>query len=352
MTFQNYKKLLAITAVLLGLAGGLTLAAWYRENNTPFVSTDFLMDTFIEQKLYGKNAEDAVNEISTKLQEFENTFSMHQENSDISRLNAAAGGDAINLSEDVYRLLERGKKLSLLSEGAFDLTVAPLTQIWQITADNPRIPSTNEITMALEMVDANDLILEEGAAKLNYKGQAIDLGGIAKGAACDIVREVAEKYDIDCGYVSIGGNLVVLQQKPLGRDFYFGVRDPAGTASDAVCAITLYGKTMATTGAYERYFEKDGKIYHHVIDPQTGWPAESDLLSVSVISEDGTLADYLSTTLFVLGKDTVLNCLGRSDFQVIAVGKDGNIYCSADLKQNIVLTENSTNYDFVYGERE
>ena len=109
---------------------------------------------------------------------------------------------------------------------------------------------------------------------------------------------------------------------------------------------------MATTGTYERYFEEDGIVYHHVLDPETGWPADSDLLSVSVISEDGALADFLSTTLFVLGKEIVLTCLEHSDFQVIAIGEDGKIYCSSSLEDVIVPTESSTAYEFVYGEKE
>lgn len=352
MTSQKCKQIMAGIAIALGVAGGLSLAAIYRKANTAAVSTDFVMDTFVEQKLYGENAQAAVQEISAKLREFEQAFSMHLEDSEISRLNAAAGGEAVELSEPVYELLQRSRELSLQSQGAFDVTIAPLTKVWGITSEHPSVPSEQERTAAMALVNANDLILGEGTARLAREGQAVDLGGIAKGAACDIVRETAEKYGIDCGYVSIGGNMVVLEKKPLGRDFYFGVRDPAGEATDSICALALYGKTMATTGAYERYFEEDGVIYHHVLNPQTGWPADSDLLSVSVISEDGALADYLSTTLFVLGKETVLSCLERTDFSVIAVGEDGTIYCSASLEDQLKPTEHSSNYEFVYGEKQ
>lgn len=350
MNSQTCKKTMAAVAVVLGVAGGLTLASWYRKANTPAVSIDFMMDTLVEQKLYGECAEEAVKEISARLNDFECTFSMHRDDSVISRLNAAAGKEAVELPDEVYALLEKGKDLSLASQGAFDLTIAPLTQVWGITSENPTVPSDSKIAEALELVDASSLILKNGTAQLTEVGQAVDLGGIAKGAACDIVRETAEAYGIDCGYVSIGGNMVVLEEKPLGRDFYFGVRDPQGNAQDSICALTLYGKTMATTGAYERYFEENGTVYHHVLDPNTGYPADSDLLSVTVISEDGALADFLSTTLFVLGKDVVRNCLEREDFQLIAVADDGTVYCSESLKSVIVPTEISANYEFVYGE--
>ena len=352
MTRQKIIKILGVSLVFCGVSTALLFANEYRKNSRPAVATDFIMDTFVEQKLYGENASEAIQEIAARLRDFEGAFSMHLADSEIDRLNQSAGVGPVVLSKQVYELLKRSKELSLASEGAFDVTIAPLTTVWGITSETPSIPLEEEIAEAMALVDANDLILyENGLAELSREGQAVDLGGIAKGAACDIVRQVTEKYDITSGYVSIGGNIVALQKKPLGSDLWFGVRDPQEGASDSVCALKLYGKTMATTGGYERYFEQDGVTYHHVLDPQTGWPADSDLLSVSVICEDGTLADYLSTTLFVLGKETVLDCLDRRDFQLIAIGEDGNIYCSTSLKGDI--QENpGADYNFVYGERQ
>ncbi len=351
MITEKHRQWMAVAAVFLGVGGGLWLGSWYRKANTPAVTVDFIMDTVVEQTLYGENAQLAAAEIAQRLQDFEKNFSMHLPNSPISQLNDAAGREAVQLPEDVYALLYRSRELSLQSMGAFDVTIAPLTKAWGITSEHPSVPSAEALAEAMALVDASALQLnEDGTAMLERAGQAVDLGGIAKGAACDIVRDVAEEYGITKGYVSIGGNMVVLEEKPLGRDIYIGVRDPQGTASDAMAAVTLYGKTMATTGAYERYFEEEGVRYHHVLDPQTGYPADNNLLSVSVISEDGTLADFLSTTLFVLGRETLLTCLERDDFQVIAVGKYGQVYCSASLKGEIQPTQNSSAYEFVYGE--
>ncbi len=350
MTSQNTKQLMSVFAALLATAGGLWLGSSYRRANRPALSTDFVMDTFVEQKLYGENAKAAVEEISARLRDYEQRFSMHLDSSEISKLNAAAGKGTVELSEDVLELLSRGRELSLCSKGAFDITIAPLSQTWGITSESPSVPTEAAIEEAKTLVNAADLLLHgDGTAELKREGQAVDLGAIAKGAACDIVREVAAEYNIRRGYVSIGGNIVALEQKPLGSDFWFGVRDPEGDASASICAVQLYGKTMATTGGYERYFEEDGVRYHHVLDPQSGAPADSDLLSVTVICEDGALADYLSTTLFILGKDTVLSCLDRDDFQLIAVGEDGTVYCSAALEGELSLPGNAAVYDFVYG---
>lgn len=350
MISQKQKQVIALFAVLGGAAAILGLAYSYRQANTPATAVDFIMDTVVEQKLYGAKAKEATAEISARLQAFEQSFSMHLPESEITKLNQAAGKEAVKLSDDVYALLSRSKELSLLSEGAFDVTIAPLSNVWGVTSESPSVPEEAELLAAQELVNINDLILgENNSAMLAREGQAVDLGGIAKGSACQIIFDVAEEYGISTGYVSIGGNMVVLEKKPLGRDLQFGVRDPAGDSSQAICALTLYGKTMATTGGYERYFEEDGVRYHHVLDPQTGWPADSDLLSVTVISEDGTLADYLSTTLFVLGKETVLNCLDRTDFQVIAVGDDHRVYCSTTLEGELIPMSDG-NYTFIYGE--
>ena len=189
----------------------------------------------------------------------------------------------------------------------------------------------------------NDIFLK----KYNIKQEDFDQAEMT----WEDLEKVAEEYGITRGYVSIGGNIVALEEKPLGSDLWFGIRDPQRGANDAVCAVQLYGKTMATTGGYERYFEQDGVKYHHVLDPQTGYPADSGLLSVTVISKDGALADYLSTTLFVLGKDTVLDCLDRSDFQLVAIDEEGIVYCSESLKGDL-KADPAASYEFVYGERQ
>lgn len=352
MISQKAKSIMLALAAICGVSTGLFLSAQYRKANVLTVSTDFVMDTFVEYKMYGENGKDALMEISRQLRDFESKFSMHRADSEISSLNQASGKNAVALSSEVHSLLERAKALSLASEGAFDITIAPLTKIWGITSETPTVPSDEEISEAMALINADELILwGENRAELLREGQAVDLGGIAKGAACDIVRQVAEEFGITRGYVSIGGNIVALEKKPFGSDFWFGIRDPQRGANDSLCAVQLYGKTMATTGAYERFFEQDGVTYHHVLDPQTGWPADSDLLSVSVICEDGALADYLSTTLYVLGKETVLDCLERQDFQLIAVGEDGNVYCSSSLKGEM-RADPAAAYEFVYGERQ
>ena len=350
MQHKKWKKI-AVAAVLISAAeGALWFMREYNLSQKPAVSTDFIMDTIIEQKFYGKNAELAVQDINEALRQFEAKASMYRKSSEIASLNEAAGTE-VALSPEIYDLLKKSKELSQQSQGAFDITVGPLTKLWGVTSSDPHVPEEEDLAKAMSLVGIEDLHLndENRTAKLLHKGQAVDLGGIAKGAVCDIVRDVAEQYGITTGYASIGGDMVVLDGKPRNRDFTFGIRDPKGTDSQAIGAVMLYGQTMATTGGYERFFEEDGVTYCHVINPKTGWPAESDLLSVSVISEDGALADFLSTTLFILGKDSVIRCLDRTDFQVIALAEDDIVYCSKSLEGKILPVPDAHPYQFVYG---
>ena len=338
----NIKKILlaGTTMLLLGL---IVIGANLRlQNRKPAVSTNFIMDTVIEQKLYGKNREQAVAEINRRLQEYEKLCSMYVPESEISRLNANAGKTWTQLSPQTLNLVKRAKEFGERSQGLLDITIAPLTKLWGITEEHPKVPPKTEILAAKELVDYRDILIDEDKVMLRREGQSIDLGAAAKGAACDIVREVAQEYEITAGYVSIGGNLIVLGEEPGGAEWRFGVRDPAGDASEYIGTLTLTGKTMATTGTYERWFEEDGKRYHHVLDPRTGYPAESDLTSVSVISEDGLLADCLSTAFFVAGREEALAHMNETEYQLIIADIDGNVTYSPGLAENFQPNKEKT----------
>lgn len=238
----------------------------------------------------------------------------------------------MEVSQRTFDLLQRAKELSEQSDGAFDITIAPVVELWGITSDHPHVPTDEELAQAMALMGLEDLVLDEEACTvyLTRPGMAIDLGGIAKGWTADQLREYARELGAERGYVSLGGNLMIIGERPDGDPFKFGLRDPQGDASTYLGTVTLEdGCTMATTGGYERYFEEDGIRYHHVLDPRTGYPADSDLLSVAVISKDGTLADYLSTTLFVPG---VGGSQGRRGFGGLRPGNGGSGEQCLDLR--------------------
>jgi thiamine biosynthesis lipoprotein len=175
-------------------------------------------------------------------------------------------------------------------------------------------------------------------------GMKLDLGGAAKGMAAGMMREIAVKNNVS-GFLSIGGNMLVVGTKPDQSDFSVGIRDPRGESTDYFATVTLDGYTMATTGDYERYFEQDGVRYHHVIDPFTGYPSTQDLISVTVISEDGLLADCLSTAIFLQGSECLSDYFSRSDCMVLAVTDTFEVYASPDFWERMTPLE-GTKYTF------
>lgn len=308
---------------------------------------DFRMDTWISQEWYGELAEETCEEIDSALAEMEKQVSLYVEESDISRINAAAGREYVRVSEDVFYLIKGSLAVCKEYNGRFDISVAPLSILWDVTSSEPHIPSDDDIVAAKSIVDYRKVLLDEDSCSvmLTDEEMMLDLGGAAKGWAADNVRKIAEKNNVS-GFISIGGNMLVIGKKPNGSDFIVGIRDPRGTSNDYFATLDMEGYTMATTGDYERFFEQDGVRYHHVIDPFTGYPADSGLISVTVISKDGLLADCLSTAVFLEGKDGLDKALARDDCMVIAVCEDKTVYVSESLRSRLSENE-AAGYKFV-----
>lgn len=311
----------------------------------PAIQTGFVMNTYIEQKTYdtSPDVQEKLKQVYDALAEFEDRVSMYLPDSEISNLNTHSGVMPVKVSDDVFQLLSRSKELCLQSEGRFDITIGALTKLWGITSDSPRVPSEEEINAAKKLVDINKLELdaEEKTAKLNAPYMSVDLGGAAKGFACDLARKKYQELGLSCCLLSLGGNVYSFGSKPDGTAFIIGLRDPLGEAEDQFATVTAPDRVISTTGGYERYFEQDGKRYHHVLDPKTGYPAQTDLLSVTVIAKEGVLADCLSTSLFVGGKEVALKNLNQADFDVIAVDQEKNVYVSEGIRSKLHLEENS-----------
>lgn len=316
-----------------------------QQEETPYTQQDFAMDTLIVQSIYGDLGEEAAAANKTLLDDLENKLSMYKQDSEISQVNAKAGLTEVRrleVSDDTYNLLVRGKELGEQTQGLFDITIGPLSRLWNITGENPQVPSEDEITKTLSYVDYTQLSFDDSnhSVRLQKPFMQIDLGGIAKGYACDKIKASMAEQGVTSATVSLGGNVLVIGKKPNGEDFSVGIRDPFGGDNDIMGTLAAPDKILATTGAYERYFEQDGKVYHHVLDPRTGYPCETELASVTVISEDGTLADCLSTTFYIAGKQAVLDNLNNyEEFALIAIDQDKNVYISDSLKDSFTLSE-------------
>ncbi len=322
----SLKKTAAVFTGLMLLLSGCSASSGTAKSAE---STAFLMDTVVTQQWYGEKAEETCTEIEEALLELEKKISLYDPESEISAINEAAGKAYVPVSEEIYELIAAEKEFCAESGGVYDITIAPLVMEWDITGEHPHVPTESQIREAQSGIDYTKILLDEEqrAVMLAEEGMMLDLGGAAKGMAAGAMREIVEENGVS-GYLSLGGNMLVSGKKPDGSDFVVGIRDPLGDANSYFATVTLDGYTMATSSAVERFFEEDGVIYHHILDPFTGYPAQTDLLSVSVISEDGLLADTLSTVVFLKGSGCFPEYLNREDCMVVAVTKDKKVYAS------------------------
>ena len=232
------------------------------------------------------------------------------------------------------------------TDGVFDITIYPVKDAWGFTTQNYRIPSEEELKGLLENVNASKIQYDKASKKVALPaGVKIDFGGIAKGYTSSRIMGIYKKCGVTSGMVSLGGNVQLLGAKPDGSFWRVAVQSPDDT-NDYLGVLEAEDKAVITSGGYERYFEENGKIYHHIIDPTTGYPAENGLKSVTIVSDDGTLADGLSTSLFIMGKDKACDFWKEhSDkFDMILMTDDNELYVSegiadvfsSDLTTNIV----------------
>ena len=302
----------------------------------------FAMDTVMEVAAYGEHAEQAVKYTEKRIEELENRLSRTKADSLVSGLNR--DGSIRHLTYDYWNLIARAKEYRDATNGAFDITIAPVMDAWGFTGDSFRVPEQSELDTLLKKVnsDAIQMLGSPSDSVTLGEGQAIDLGGIAKGYTSDLVEQTFRANGIESGKISLGGNVFVLGGKPDGSDWRVGIKDPRNE-SGLAAILSLRDAYAITSGGYERYFEENGKTYHHIIDPSTGYPADSGLLSVTVVAADngpdwagagnGAMCDAFSTALFVMGEEQALDFWrnGGYDFDLVLVTEDGRVVITAGL---------------------
>ena len=263
------------------------------------------MDTAMRVTAYGDRAKEAVQAAEEEIKRLDALFSVGNASGDIARLNENASAV---VSGETCELINRSKELYNSTGGALNIAVYPLMEAWGFTSGEYRVPEQKEIDAMLTCMDVDEISCDENTGEVILpEGMGIDLGAIAKGYTSARLMDVFVSYDIASAIVSLGGNVQALGNKPDGTKWRVAVEDPFSEEGDSYAGILeITDQAVITSGAYERYFEQDGKRYHHIIDPATGYPAENGLASVTVVSQDGALADALSTALFVMGKDKAL----------------------------------------------
>ncbi len=311
-----------------------------------------LLGTVCSINAYDDGSEKLYTAIFNRLEEIDDDFNVNKSQSEISLINSNAGIAPVKVSEDVYYVVKTALQFSGLTKGAFDPTIGPVVALWGINTDHARIPEKNEIEQALRFVDYTKVILDDKGQTvyLTEKGMSIDLGGIAKGYACDEVVKILKHNKVKRAVVDLGGNVYVWGTKKDGSRWKVGVRNPESNAADPALALSLYNSTVVTSGVYERYFIQDGIRFHHIINPEDGYPCQNDLLSLTVVCESSIIADALSTSLFLLGQDKgfefveKLSQTNEFDFvpDVIYISKEHEVVASSNLRNS--LTAVNENY--------
>ena len=299
------KECLKKSLFLVFLAAGLSAAGCHRaEQKTELSKTEFVIGTVCNITLYNQAEADGVyRDIFSRLREIENRMSVNIPDSDVSRINDAAGKEPVQVHEDVFEVIERAVYFAGISGGAFDPTVGPLVSLWGIGGNNPRLPSQAEIDAVLPLIDWRDIELnrEQHSVLLKRQGMALDLGAIAKGYAADEAAKIIRKAGLKRAIVDLGGNIMLYGQKPDKSLWRVGIQNPLQSRGDFIGVVQAREQTVVTSGVYERFFEADGVRYHHLFDPHNGYPARTGLLSASIITGVSMDADGLSTVIFVLG---------------------------------------------------
>lgn len=302
------------------------------------------MGTVISQRVYGEKAEIAAMKVEEEMKRLESLMSFFLDSSEISRLNRAAGKQAVELGCESLYVLNRAKYFSEICKGTFDITIGPVAKLWGIFTDHAKVPSRGEINEALSLTGYKDITIDNGlgTAKLEKAGESVDLGAIAKGYTADRAIEIYKQYGIESAFINLGGNVMVLGNKPDDSPWKIGIQNPLLQRGQCLGAVKAVDKTIVTSGDYVRYFEKDNIKYHHILDPRTGYPADSGLMSTTIVSEKSIGADALSTAIFILGLEEGMKLInGIKNMEGIFITKDKEIYVTEGLKEDFILFEDT-----------
>lgn len=292
------KKIRGIGCLILAFI--FTFTGCASSSKEPISCVDTLFDTVINIQIYDDVSENLLSECLTICRDYENKFSRTKESSEIYQLNHA-NGQSVTLSDDTVELLELGIYYSKLSNGVFDITVGGLSELWDFKNNTGTIPSQDKIKEALSHVDYRNIRITGNTVRLLDKEMIVDLGGIAKGYIADQLKEYLISQGVEHALINLGGNVLAIGNKPDGTDFTIGIQKPFDENGTAITALEINEQSLVSSGNYQRYFEKDNKIYHHILDTSTGYPQNNNLYGVTILCNSSAEADALSTICFSLG---------------------------------------------------
>lgn len=330
------KKILYILLVTLFLAGC---------SSEPVSDTDFLLNTVSSITIYeessSKKPAEIIDECFSLCRGYENMLSKTVKASEVSAINNS-NGNSVDVSNDTAELLNLAVMYSDISDGKFDITISPAAELWNFTAEEPKVPSDDEIKKAAEKINYKNIEINETSIVLKGEGTAIDLGGIAKGYIADKAKDFLVENKVEKAIINLGGNIYVICPEDDEKGFTIGIQEPFAPSGTLYGTVKLKNGSVVTSGVYERGFEENGIRYHHILDTETARPIENNLYSVTIIAPSSAHADALSTTCFALGLEDGLKLINKTDdIEAVFITDDMQYHLSDGVqsKYNFTRTE-------------
>ena len=335
------RYIFAAVLLAISLAGCSTQAPQAPDDGAQSAERNlFAMNTYMTFTAYGENASAALEESMELVQEVEALWSVTREESEIYQANHS-GGEAVLVSEETANLIRFALEMAKKTEGALDPTIYPVLTAWGFTTESKQVPSAEQITALLENV-GYDRIQLDGTSLTVPMGMELDLGAVGKGYTADLVTDVLKKHGVESALISLGGNIQAIGSRPDGNDWRIGIRAPWEDGNLGV--LEASDVAIVTSGGYENFFEdEEGNIYWHILDPSTGYPAESGLQSVTIIGEKGKLCDALSTSLFVMGAERAEEYWRENGgFEMLLVTDQNEIILTEGIADRFSLSDGRT----------
>ncbi len=317
--------LVAVSLLLVGCSGTS------KERNLTY--TDTLFDTVINVQILDAVDEEVLEGCKELCRAYDAKFSISNEDSEISQINQAEG-NPVEVSDDTIALLKKGLYYCELSEGVFDITIGAVSNLWDFSGDNDTVPSSKKLKSALSHVDYRNIILKDNTVTLSDPKAALDVGAIAKGFIADKLEDYLKENGVSHAIINLGGDVLTIGSKLDGSDFQVGIQEPFAQTGQVLTSVRVSNQAVVTSGLYERYFEKDGEIYHHILSTSSGKPVDNSLASVTIITNSCLTADAVCTWCFLLGYKKALKLVNQLDnVDAVFINKDNEIFYSNNFQK-------------------
>ena len=339
--------------------GNITDADTSTTGNQPISISSIKLNTAVQITIYDSQDKSLLDDCLALCDRYELIFSRTNENSELYKLNhrkdtsdkdpnadgqttpypVSGTADTWHISEDLAALLSEGLDITKESDGAFDIAIAPLTSLWDFTAEDPEVPDDAAIQKALPLCSSDGVTIDGQDITLPSDDIQFDVGAIAKGYIADRLKDFLIKKGVKSAIINLGGNVLCIGSKPDGTPFKIGIQKPFADRNETEAVMDITGKSVVSSGIYERCFKQDGKLYHHILNPQTGYPYDNGLISVTIISDQSVDGDALSTTCFALGLEDGLKFAEKKAVQAVFITEDYELHYTDGFQDEINVTD-------------